>query len=479
MTANSYHAPNASRNNIVDDDDDDTSNSQPKPPAVKAKKASKSRVWSLIDWKRKYIKRNVKIIVWAFDQPACTTISLRLWMNFCNHTLRKTYPCDQIRSSMDNIIVKLQCTILTLGALFGDLIINHVLHIFSWINVNGNKQNVLVKNFWKTIVDKWRTQSKNNYYHPTTAMHLPQNKSNQFINVCQHPLMLRHIWRWISSMHDMKAIGKARKNHKLLEHEIVVDQLIFWFELAQALWECYLCSHSNVVVNKRMLRRPFTVSEEWKKWIHGSYRNANQLPYSMMYDAVHIDSQQINHAFKDKIPTKRQTTLPLKVFCKTETDCMALLDHLHHLQMIFVIFYPLISTFLKGNFEWDFESFHKPLQDCKQVIENLGYAHYWQVAHSVPVGSIPESKSHFESRYSHVVEGYPCDPPPYDYVVATSEKRLLWKVSQIVSLWIFNLSRSSSSTDLLLLNMFPMLIKNKHNGLRLKKNESVIFTVDK
>ena len=455
------------------------------------------------------MKRRIKMFVYGYKTPQNTWTTSFQWEAFVTHKWKCTWkPIPTVKYSYDeydprqdhnDFISKITCLQVALSAMAGDLFIAHTLQLF-YLMETANVEKWQNDKFYSQITKKWIANGSPNHQTDLIDVQtLTINKYNRCVKVLSHHGLLKHIWHWVQNANKATLnIDIAAKNNQLGNQCISLSMLILWYELANTFWQLHLCSHheaskentddintndvndnntndtnNNGKTNPKSKsrkkrhkksrqttmkcpRRFFAIPQRIEKWIHEAYGNKNELPYSLMYSSIFDDTDALSRKFKDGITDKMDTQIKLGNLVTDVDDRKKFMDHYFSLQMVFIIFYDIIPTALKGCFDWNFESFHVPLQKTFVTLENLLRAHYQYIAFEDKFGTIPMGKTEFIKKNIHD----PSLAPEYDYIEADGDDRVEYKCKQGIDLMKHNLCNPTIKTDQMFADVLPMHIAN-------------------
>ena len=453
VTINSIDVPK--ENNIKNENSDDTSTSMASAPTQRLnKKYKKYTATTMTKTPRRTLKKKMVIILWALNLANNKLISEQKYNNFWKHKFGINNPqTDKCINMLNDIIIKLQCTYISLAALCGDEFISHFEHI-STMMITDNEESWQSDKFWNKIKDKWHAQNKvSNKAKMKNVAELPADKSTYLATALGNHCLLRKIWDWVVQAHQPEQVTKAINDKKLSQYQISIDLFVFFFELAHAMWKFRLCSHKYESTTKNHSERDFKIPQQFEQWIQNSYKNRNALRTKLIFESVNTQNNHINAQFKHGITSTQETTIKLKSLFKHNTNRKYFMDHWNLMCMKFVIFYPIIAVSITGNFEWNKTNFMLPLQQCSKVIQSLSYAHNWKSVSNNVITSFPDQ---YESNCISDEQ-----PSQYEYIAATTEQQMKLVVEISHTIWIHNMANSNVKGDALVSDSFSMNLNNQ------------------
>ena len=448
--------------NIKNENSDDTSTSTASAPTKKLNKRQKHyKPQTMSKTDRRDLKKKITIILWALSLATNKLISEQRYSNFWRHKFGINNPnTDECINVLNEIIVKLQCTYISLAALFGDEFISHFEHISSMM-IADNEQSWQHDEFWNKIKDKWHAQNKrDNVAKIKNVDQLPPDKSKYVSIAFGNHTLLRHIWDWVVAAHQPDQVTQAINNKKLSQYEISIDLFVLFFELANAMHKFRLCSHTYESTTKTHSPRRFRIAAKFQTWIQNSYQNRNALRTKLIFNSVNTINNKLNDQFTNGIIPTHETKIKLKSLFTHKKNRKYFMDHWHLMCMKFVIFYPIIAIAITGNFEWNKTNFMLPMHDSSKVIKNLAYAHNWKSISNNKITSLPMSKTEYLKKYGTDASS-DTDAPQYDYIAATVEQQMKLCVEKAHTIWIHNMANADKKGDTLISDSFPTNINDQ------------------
>ena len=389
----------------------------------------------------------LKLCIFYLNSDADCIIDPQLTKSFVKNSLdQPNWDTTVMMNITDANIQRTACLSMAYASVFADEMINHNKHMWSrLISKSKDASNWKKDKFWDIVTQYLNKKHPNNM----DLNKLPRNKKGYFFWNIGKPEVLHKIYVWIKTndiMSELRSVG--RKNNSTRKNvRISLPMMAFFLELAKYLHSQYLGSRQQAQDDGKCPVRDFTLDDTVNNWLHRSYQNVNGLMNTLVFHGWSDANKAVYFKIMHGIVPELDLQIKVKKIVEDADAQEAIIYHMVMMRIKFLMFYPILAHAING--VWWFGKFdvHLPMQLIYTTTENILHAHYCNLSTKPIIGKSDDHRPNY-------LQDDDCKN-------ASPNQRRVWKVKQIMQVFIHNWCQHTKHSGIVMPSVISM--NDQHN----------------